>query len=137
MQRLVDWEDRLNALIAERMFAPFVFGAHDCCLWGADAVHAQTGEDHGAAFRGKYDDADGAAAALRQFGGGTITRTFDAFLPRRDVALLRRGDIVMIGDGRDGSIGVVIGGDALFVDDIEDRLLRVRRDLWTRGWGLD
>lgn len=134
MLRLIDWEDRLNELIGERMTAPFEWGLHDCALWGADAVLAQTGEDHGAAFRGKYDDAEGAAAALREFGAGTIVRTYNAALPKRELALLRRGDIAMIGEGIKGSVGVVIGGDGLFTD--TDGLMRVPRALWTRGWAV-
>jgi len=134
MSRLIDWEDRLNALIEERMNAPFEWGLHDCALWGADAVLAQTGEDHGAAFRGKYEDAEGAALALREFGAGTIVRTYNAALSRRAVSLLRRGDIAMIGEGIKGSVGVVIGGDGLFTD--TDGLMRVPRSLWSRGWGV-
>lgn len=134
--RLPDWEDRLGALIAERRDVSFGWGTHDCALWGADIVEALTGVDHGAPFRGKYDDAEGAARALRDFGQGTIVRTFDAVLKRCPLALLQRGDIAMIGSGIKGvSVGGVIGGDALFIGDLGLERRAVRD--CTRGWKVD
>lgn len=132
--RLPDWETRLADLIAERWASPLEFGAHDCCLWGADVVDAQTGVDHGAIFRGTYTDAEGAAAALREHGGGTIKLTFDMFLPKRAVADLRRGDLAMTGKGRQAAVGVVIGAEALFIG--AAGLERRERALWARGWGV-
>lgn len=133
--RLPDWEARLNALIADRLHRPFAWGAHDCALWGADAVLAQTGEDFGAPFRGRYADARGAAEALRQFGGGTVVRTFDAHLDRVRPAFARRGDLARLRPdpaSPSGAIGVVIGSDALFVTD--HGLARAPRARWSICW---
>ncbi|MES2289288.1 MAG: hypothetical protein V4530_06070 [Pseudomonadota bacterium] len=132
--RLSDWETPLNALIAARWTTPLDWGVHDCALWGADVVAAETGVDHGTKFRGKYSDAAGAAKALRDFGGGTITRTFDMFLPRRPIGNLRRGDLVMVGKDRDGAVGVVVGADALLIG--EAGLVRRPMAMWERGWGV-
>ena len=63
------WSLRLDALIAARMAAPFAWGTHDCCLFAADAVVAQTSEDPAAEFRGMYVDARGAVALLTDLGG--------------------------------------------------------------------
>lgn len=134
MERLPDWEDRLHALIVEKHDEPFRWGKHDCALFGAAVVAAITGEDHGAPFANRYDDAEGAARALRKYGKGTITKTFDAHLDRRAVALLRRGDLAMQGEGMQSSIGVVIGNDALFVGDMG--LERRDRSTWARGWAV-
>lgn len=130
--RLPDWDDRLSALIAERFDAPFAWGSHDCALWGADVVAALTGLDHGAAFRGTYSDARGAAAALRLHGAGTIVKTFDAHLTRCRPAFARRGDLVKAR----ASIGVAIGGDALFVgaEGERDGLVRLPRAEWSLAW---
>jgi hypothetical protein len=51
------------------MAAPFAWGTHDCCLFAADAVLAQTGVDPAAEFRGMYVDARGAVALLTDLGG--------------------------------------------------------------------
>lgn len=131
--RLPDWEDRLNALIADRRRAAFAWGRHDCALWGADVVAALTGEDFGAPFRGIYDDAAGAALALRAHGAGTLVKTFDAHLPRMPIAFARRGDLVKaVSEDRGGAIGVVVGSDALFVHDLG--LVRAPRARWTLAW---
>lgn len=64
-----DWRLRLQTLIDQRMLMPFAWGLHDCCLWAADAVLAQTGVDPAAAERGTYADAAGAARLVRDLGG--------------------------------------------------------------------
>lgn len=64
-----EWRERFDALVAERMSAPFAWGANDCCLFAADAVLATTGIDHAADFRGTYDDAGSALRVLRDNGG--------------------------------------------------------------------
>ena len=63
------WSLRLDALIAARMAAPFAWGTHDCCLFAADAVLAQTGADPAAEFRGTYADAREAMELLTELGG--------------------------------------------------------------------
>jgi hypothetical protein len=63
------WRQQLDALIASRMAAPFAWGAHDCCLFAADAVLAQTGEDPAAEFRVTYADAREALELLTELGG--------------------------------------------------------------------
>jgi hypothetical protein len=60
---------RLDALVAQRMVAPFVWGVQDCCLWAADCVQAMTGTDHAADVRGTYSTAAGALRVLQQLGG--------------------------------------------------------------------
>lgn len=131
MKRL-DWEARLAALIEARMDEPFRWGTHDCGLWGADAVEAQTGIDFAAGFRGTYSDAAGAAEALRTQGAGTIVKTFDQHLKRVPPAFAQRGDIVLKGRGRTAAIGLCIGGEALFVSD--EGLVRVGRGEWSAAW---
>jgi hypothetical protein len=135
--RLPNWEERLNALVSERLRAPFRWGVHDCALWGADVVEALTGLDFGAPFRGIYSDAEGAAAALRAHGGGTVVRTFDRHLPRTLPAFARRGDLVRLPRGAaapHGALGVVIGEVALFVADAG--LIRVPASAWSMAWSV-
>lgn len=132
MNRLIDWEARLNALLEERMTTPHQYGVHDCALFGGDIILALSGEDPAAPFRGGYSDAEGAARALREIGAGTITKTFDLFLDRVPVALARRGDLAMYGN----NIGCVIGGDALFIGEAGGApgLIRVPMSQWARAW---
>lgn len=128
MTRLPDWEERLAEYLAGVLHAPHVYGDHDCALHGAKAVFAQTGVDHAAPFRGRYTTARGAALALRKFGAGSLEATLDAHLPTVPPALAQRGDLVMA----DGSVGVCVGGDAVFAG--ETGLTRMARSRWTRAW---
>jgi hypothetical protein len=63
------WRARLDALVHARLREPFAWGVHDCCLFAADAVHAQTGDDPAAKWRGTYSDAQGAARLVQKLGG--------------------------------------------------------------------
>jgi hypothetical protein len=69
MSRLRDWQERLEALIASRIDAPFAWGVNDCCLFAADAVFAMTGHDPAADARGTYSDERSAMRVLRDMGG--------------------------------------------------------------------
>jgi hypothetical protein len=112
--RVPDWAEALDRLIDERAGKPFAWGSHDCALWAADAVLAQTGQDFGAPFRGKYRSVAGSLRALKEHGAGDLVSTITAALGEPvPVAWAGRGDIVML----DGGAGVCIGRDALFVGD--------------------
>jgi hypothetical protein len=128
--RLPDWQDRLTLFIELRRSMAFAWGSNDCALFAADAVVAMTGVDFGAPFRGRYDDAAGAALALRDYGGGTLLRTFDRHLDRRAIAFAQRGDLAMAR----GAIGVIMGDHALFVSDCG--IERIDRAEWQRCWAV-
>ena len=126
--RLPDWEDRLAAYLLGVRDMPHAYGSHDCALHGADAVRAMTGDDFGAPFRGRYNTELGAARALRKYGAGTLEATFSAHFEDVPPALARRGDLVLA----QGSIGVCIGGEAIFAGDAGSE--RIGRAAWARGW---
>lgn len=63
------WRERLDALIAARMLAPFGWGTHDCCLFAADAVMAQSDIDPASGLRGTYASAREAMELLTELGG--------------------------------------------------------------------
>ena len=52
--RRPDWPERLAVLVEARRHAPFVWGTHDCAMFAADAVLAQTDRDFLARWRGAY-----------------------------------------------------------------------------------
>lgn len=63
------WRQRFDALVAERMRRPFIWGQHDCCLWAADVVCAVAGFDPAAAERGRYASEADAQRMLAELGG--------------------------------------------------------------------
>lgn len=109
--RAHDWEERLACYLDLCSERPFLWGQHDCALFAAGAIKAMTGVDPAADFRGKYDDARGAAAALRELGSGTLYHTVCSWLGQpKPISLAHRGDIVM----RNKALGVSVGTFAWF-----------------------
>lgn len=108
-ERFEDWPQRLDDFLRAAQGRLFTWGEHDCALFAADAVLAITGEDHAAAFRGRYSTARGALRALKVYGQGTLEATVAARLgpvvinPRG----LQRGDIAAFGDS--GEFGCGLG----------------------------
>lgn len=116
--RFHDWPTRLHAAIESRRATPFKWGSNDCCMFAADVVLAITGADIAAQFRGKYDDALGAARVLRETGG--ISGAVEAaaaehgFACLPSVAYAQRGDLIELdtepnGDAGGPALGVCVG----------------------------
>jgi hypothetical protein len=113
MKRFADWEDRLRTYLDRVEEEPFQWGTHDCALFAMSCVHAQTGEDLAAVYRGKYTDKAGAAAALREYGQGTLFRTLKSLLgDPTSIHFAKRGDLVM---PNAYSVGVCVGQYSWFV----------------------
>ncbi len=101
MTRLPTWQTRFALLCIERRARAFEWGAHDCCLWAADAVHAVTGKDFAEGLRGTYATAAEAAKMLKQVGGvrGVATAALGEPI---NPTLAAVGDIVLLTEeGRD------------------------------------
>ncbi|WP_082670237.1 DUF6950 family protein [Sphingomonas sanguinis] len=120
--RYPDWEDRLRTYLDRVEYDPFVWGQHDCALFAASCVRAQTGVDPAVAYRGTYDTANGARTALRELGAGTLLKTVKSWFGEpKSVHFAQRGDIVM----RDATtVGVCVGQFSFFVGEEQgvDRL---------------
>lgn len=110
LQRLPDWQLRLDALVHERTRARFAWGSNDCALFAADAVHAVTGHDLAAGLRGL-----GARQALRhvQRVGGMCHLVPAALAPLTHTSLAQEGDIALVQQPGRGAkqlaLGVVVG----------------------------
>lgn len=102
-----EWRERFDTLIRERMSRPFAWGAHDCCLFAADAVQAVASVDLASDVRGTYCDARGAAEALQRIGG------IEAAGARVGVECpplcARVGDIGLVHDGDRSALAVCVG----------------------------
>lgn len=112
--RLKDWEPRLSAYLAERRRMPFEWGSHDCAMFVSGAIDAVTGDDPASVFRGTYDSEYGAARTLSEAGYQSPSDVVDVSLSAIAIGFAKRGDIV---ENSDGSLGVVVGKDAVFVGD--------------------
>ena len=130
--RVSNWEALANDYLASKANEAFEWGVNDCALFAADLVLLITERDIAADYRGNYDDQISAAAALREYGEGTLEATFDALF-----------DVIAIGDaGRfdlayaEGSIGIIVGDYALFVGEEGDEpgLVKIWRKDWAKAW---
>lgn len=107
-QRLRDWQSRLASCLAERWARPFEWGLQDCVLVGADCIHACTGTDPAADYRGTYSDERSAMRLLRSLGG--VAGLAEAFAgPEVPPRLAQPGDVGVVFSADRECMGVCIG----------------------------
>lgn len=106
--RVHDWPEQLHLLMSSFDAQPFVWGAHDCCTFAADAVFCITGIDRMASYRGGYKTAAGAARKLRAAGGleAAITAELGDPIP---LLMAQRGDVVCFTSPLGDTAGVCMG----------------------------
>lgn len=113
LSRLPHWEEALSTYLDRCHDTQFKWGEHDCALFAAGAVLAMCGIDPGAAMRGTYSDAKGAAGALKLHGAGTLLRTAEAWFGQaKHPSAAKRGDIVAKGRN---TLGICVGHWSWFV----------------------
>lgn len=109
MTRLPDWRRRLLAYLDAARGRPFAWGSHDCALFAAGAVEAQTGEDIGARWRGRYTTARGAARVLRAEGCDGLAAAAGASLAEIAPLAAGPGDVALVSGDHGEALGVVQG----------------------------
>lgn len=132
--RKPDWETALSEFIGDCADKPFVYGEHDCAMFAANAVVAVTGTDPIPKFRGKYSTQTGSIKALKRYGAGTLESTIDSKFEVKPASNAIRGDLAFY----EGSVGVVMGGFAVFVgeNDKKPGLVKVPRADWEKAWSV-
>lgn len=109
LARLPDWQPRLRRWLSTVAGHPLVPGQHDCCLFGAGAVLAQTGVDIAKGWRGRYTTFAGGRRILRKAGFADHIALIAHHLPEAHVSAALPGDIAVVpGEGGD-AVGVVQG----------------------------
>lgn len=114
MKRLPGWRGRLSAALLECDATPFSYENGGDCIMRlvAPAVQAMTGEDFAADYRGKYQDADGARAALAAKGFSSLSEALASVFPTIEPAHAQIGDIAIVetpGLGIGEAAGIVAG----------------------------
>lgn len=107
------WIDRLDEVVKRGHVAPFVWGVHDCALAAADAVHAQTGIDFAAEFRGHYDSQETGLALIRAKGFDNHADFAASVLPEIPVAFAQIGDVAAVDFGVHGITLMIVAGHRL------------------------
>lgn len=113
MRRLPDWRPRLHRYLREVACLPFVAGHHDCCLFAAGAVEAQTGIDFAEGWRGYATLAEG-MMRLRRAGYVDHVGLIAEHLPEVHPVEACEGDISIAQTDHGPATGVV-QGPAIYV----------------------
>ena len=114
MKRLPDWQPRLHAWLRGINGRPIRPGQHDCCLFGAGAIEAQTGVDIAAPWRGRYTTFAGGRRVLRKAGFNDHIDLIACTLPEDHVSTALPGDIAIV-PTEDGEAVGLIQGAAVYV----------------------
>lgn len=109
-----DWQARLQRWLLALPARPLQPGQHDCCLFMAGAIAAQTGVDLAAPFRGRYTTFAGGRRVLRRAGYADHVALVAAHLPEGPVAAALPGDIAIV-PSEAGPAGGVVQGGAVYV----------------------
>lgn len=112
--RLPDWQARLSAWLREINGRPIEYGRHDCCLFGAGAIEAETGIDIAAPWRGRYTTLAGGRRVLRKSGYTDHVALIAATLPEIHASAAREGDIGLVETEAGPAVGVN-QGTAIYV----------------------
>jgi len=109
LHRHPDWQLRLHRYLSTLWRQPLRYGAHDCCLFGAGAIAAQTGVDLAAPFRGRYRSLQGGLRLLRRSGFVDHVALIAVHLPEATPGAARPGDIAVVPTEDGPEVGVVQG----------------------------
>lgn len=93
MPRVIDWPERLDALMHARRDWPFQWGRHDCVTFAADCAAVVTGRDPIGDLRG-WRTARQAWEAMERQGGLLIA--MGRRLREIPVGAARRGDVGLV-----------------------------------------
>lgn len=113
MDRLPDWKPRLIAWLTSIAGTPFAPGTHDCALFVAGAIHAMTGEDPAAPFRGRYTTVRGGLRVIRDAGFGDPVEMVASRLEEVAPLMAQVGDIAVVDTPEGPALGVVAGAEIL------------------------
>lgn len=123
--------EALHAYVASHMRTAFAWGQHDCVLFAAGAVQAQTGEDPLRAYRGRWTSERGAARVLKRLGGmeAAVNTVLSPIAP----AMAQRGDVAGWLDAKGRLQLAIVEGETL-VGPGPSGQLRLPRKTMTRAW---
>lgn len=107
IQRLPDWQLRLEHFLQARMLQKFEYGSNDCGLFAADAVWAMTGVDFAPHLRSHTSAREAIATQRRHAGLGKIAARLLG--PAGPVQLASVGDVLLLKIGKREALGICNG----------------------------
>lgn len=130
--KLRDWKARLARYLDDVRTKPFAYGDHDCALFAAGAIEAQTGENPAKGY--DYSTLKGGLQALKANGHETHLDALKAITRPVERHYAQRGDIAVVDIGSP-ALGVVTGAHVTLVSErglivfdlLDDRVKEVFR----------
>lgn len=119
VSRFEDWPTRFSTFLDARRTTRFAYGAHDCCLFVADALEVITGIDFAAEFRNRYHSAFGARRRIREICPSATVAAIAALIfgayGLREIspAYAQRGDVLALSLAREGIVLGLISLDGM------------------------
>lgn len=109
MKRYSFWRTALTDYVQAASARPFKWAEHDCATFAAGAVHAMTGEDFAASYRGRYQTLRGGLRLLKKAGfdnhAELAASLFEEVHPSRAMV----GDIATVEEGGAIALGIIQG----------------------------
>jgi hypothetical protein len=138
LMRVGDWELALHDYVSSQHGEPFEYGIRDCIMFAMGAVEAMTGDNPASEHRGSYSTEIGASKLLHKLADGSVEGVLNLHFPTIPIGFARRGDLAL----SEGSVGIVIGGTALFIGAVEEEegevpaLIQKPRPVWEKAWAV-
>lgn len=134
-RRVSNWPAALADYVREREQKPFAWGTHDCIMFACGAIEAITGHDPAHHWRGTYGNAFQAAHIFRAWGGFEemiATIAGGEGYDEQPITMARRGDLVLLHEGRHPAAGVCLGVFSAFTG--PKHLIMVKTATCSRAW---
>lgn len=110
--RLPDWQTRMEAFVAQRLYAPFAWGTNDCAIFASDCVMAITGQDPAPPGLRKHATAKQAYRAIARHGGLPAIATQALGQPIAPLCA-NVGDVVLVPVGKRDALAICNGATAM------------------------
>ena len=114
MRRLPDWRQRLKSYIDDNRSRQFKPGVHDCALFVAGGIEAQTGIDIAKPYRGRYKTEKGGLRKIKRDGYEDALAFAADHLDAGSIKNVVVGDVAVVETETGMALGIV-GGPRIFV----------------------
>lgn len=129
MGRLMGWETKLSKALKERNQTEWKWGSHDCVQFSTSIVRAFTDYD----FKiPAYKSEREAYRIIHKKYDGDLRKAVDAYFRRKDIKMLKRGDMVCKESNGEYSLGIFVGNGAAFATDVGYTI--VPKSYLSNGW---
>jgi len=140
--RKENWQTALYDHLQRVWERPFAYGEHDCCLFAAGCIEAQTGVDVADGLRGQYSDRRSALRMMRRLCGQpslerVVETQFEHLgLLEVSVSMAQRGDVVLLELDGVLALGILAPHGTAIIAPSEKGLVYLPMNRARRAWAV-